>query len=295
MSTTEKVELVEQAVLKFGLEPALAALQLSASTWYYQRHRDSYEERYRDLRKPLEQIAREHPEYGYRRTTVELREAYGLRVNQKVIRKLHRLWELPLLRSTRHPKPSGIRTVIVTAGERVNLVARLGEIRPLEVAYTDFTELVYADGRAKAQLIAMPDHDSRYVLGWAVGERANTELALQAWEASIRTLERFGRSSDGMIVHHDRDGVFTSYDWTSRLLLEDRVRLSYALNGARDNTQMESFYSRFKEENRSLLLDAQSLQALGLVVDRRMRCFNQHRRHSSVGYKAPLAYLQELC
>jgi hypothetical protein len=26
---------------------------------------------------PLEQIAREHPEYGVRRTSVELREVYG--------------------------------------------------------------------------------------------------------------------------------------------------------------------------------------------------------------------------
>lgn len=42
------------------------------------------------------------------------------------------------------------------------------EIRPLEVAYTDFTELVYAGGRRKAYLIPILDHASKVVLGWAV-------------------------------------------------------------------------------------------------------------------------------
>jgi hypothetical protein len=48
----------------------------------------------------------------------------------------------------------------------------------------------------------------------------------------------------GLIVHHDQDAVFTGYVWTARLLLKDHVRVSYALRGARDNTEMESFNSR---------------------------------------------------
>lgn len=68
----------------------------------------AYEEKYAHLRPDLEAIAREHPEYGYRRTTVELGEAYGHAINHKVVQRLHQLWDLPLLRSTRAPKPSGI-------------------------------------------------------------------------------------------------------------------------------------------------------------------------------------------
>jgi len=34
--------------------------------------------------------------------------------------------------------------------------------------------------------------------------------------------------------------------------------LSYTFDGARDNTEMESFFCRFKCENRWLLWDAQS-------------------------------------
>lgn len=47
---------------------------------------------------------------------------------------------------------------------------------------------------------------------------------------------------------------------------------------------MESLFSRFKNENRSLLLDAQGLEALGVVVDTRMRYHNAERRPSSLDY-----------
>ena len=83
----------------------------------------------------------------------------------------------------RPPKPSGIRQAITSAGDRINLLAGKATIRPLEVAYADFTELVYANGRRKAQLIPIVDHATKLVLCWAVGERAVTELALVAWVA----------------------------------------------------------------------------------------------------------------
>ena len=56
--------------------------------------------------------------------------------------------------------------------------------------------------------------------------------------------------------------MFASYAWTAQLLLADSVRISYALRGARDNPEIESFHGRFKEENYSPLLDAEDLSAL---------------------------------
>lgn len=292
MTPRQKVALAEQAGPEYGLTPVLAALELPRSTFYYRRQ--GLQDRYAHLRPSLEAIARRHPEYGYRRTTVELQESYGHRVNHKVVQKLHRLWGLPLTRGTRHPKPSGIRRAIAEAGELVNLVARLSKIGPFQVAYTDFSELVYADGHRRAQLIAIPDHATRTALGWAVGERATTQLALAAWKAAKRTLAALGRHPAGMIIHHDQDPVFTSYSWTAQLLLRDGVRVSYSLDGARGNVFMESFYGRFKTENRSLFLDAQSLAELRDLVDERMAYFNHERRHSALDYQSPLTYLEGL-
>jgi putative transposase len=292
MSVVEKAVLVEGARSEFGLAMALRVVGLSRSTWYYQSQRPSYGEKYAHLHGALEAIAREHPEYGYRRTTTELQEAYGEPVNEKVVRRLHLLWDLPLVRSTRPPRPSGIRQVLVEAGARANLVASLETIAPFEVAYTDFTELVYATG--KAQLMPILDHVTKLVLGWELGTRGVTAVALRAWEKAKATLRRLGRSPVGMIVHHDQDTVYTSYAWTGQLLLRDQVRVSYALEGARDNPEMESFNSRFKNENRSLFLEAADLQELRRVVRARMRYYNERRRHSALENQAPMAYIRAL-
>lgn len=287
------MKLVERVWEEHGLAPALAAVELPKSTWYYhQRQKVGYEAKYAPLRPLLERIAREHPEYGYRRTTVELCDGYGLEVNHKVVQRLHKLWGLPLLRSTRAPQPSGVRQALVASGERVNLVAQRGQIELFEVAYADFTELRFADGRRKAYLMPLVGHNCKMAYGWAVGERANTDLALAAWERAKETFRRLAIPYRGMILHHDRDPVYTGYGWTARLLLKDGGRLSYTLNGARDNPQMEAFISRFKAENRSLLLDAQDLAELAEVVDQRMWYYNSERRHSSIGYKSPLAYIE---
>ena len=295
MSNEAKVALVREARQGHTLPAALAAVELPRSTWYYhQRRRASYGRKYGHLREPLETIARRHPEYGYRRTTVELRETYGQRVNHKVVQRLHRLWDLPLIRGTRPPKPSGIRQVITAAGDRINLVMGKETIRPFEVAHADFTELVYANGRRKAKLIPIIDHTTKLVLGWAVGEHAVTQLALAAWKRASRSLQRHGVALEQVIAHHDQDPVFTGYAWTSRLLLEDHVSVSYALNGARDNPEMEAFNSRFKTENRSLFLDAQTLTQLVATVARRMNYYNHDRRHSSIGYQPPARYIATL-
>lgn len=292
MTTARKVDLVQQVHSAAGLTPALATLGLPRATWYYwTTSRKPLETRYAALRRPLEAIARECPEYGYRRATAELRDTYGQLINRKVVQKLHRLWDLPLIRTTRPPRPSAIRKLITEVGDRVNLVARLDQIGPFQVVYTDFTELVFASG--KAQLMVLVDHATKVALGWAVGEQAVTELALQAWEMTKRRLRRLGRTCRGIIVHHDQDPVYTGYGWLGQLF-RDRARVSYALRGARDNPEMESFFSRFKNENRSLLLDAKDRCELRTVVRRRIGHYNRRRRHSALGNQAPLTIVSSL-
>ena len=113
MSPPQKVMLVRTAVPEYGLRLALDAVGLARATWYYHHRRRDYAEKYRHLRRPLEAIARRHPEYGYRRVTVELRATWGSTTRWS--RGLHRLWDLPLLRRTRHPRPSGIQQTIASA------------------------------------------------------------------------------------------------------------------------------------------------------------------------------------
>jgi putative transposase len=288
-----KVALVQGVRRACGLGPALAAVGLARSTWYYrQQAPPSYAVRHAALRAPLERIARAHPEYGYRRTTTELRETENLVVNQKVVRRLQRLWDLPLLRRTWAPRPSGLRQAIASAGPRANLVAGLVEIAVFQVLYTDFTELRSAGG--KAWLMTLLDHRSKVSPGWALGRQADTGVALAAWCRARRWLRRRGVKIAGLIVHHDREPVYTGYGWTGQLVVRDHVRLSYALHGCRDNPEMKAFHSRCKAENRSLFLDAMTFADLERLVAQRIAYYNGRRRHSSLGNQAPLTFLASL-
>jgi putative transposase len=295
MTTEQKVALVEAAWETHGLKQALVAVALPKSTWYYHRtQKVSYEDKYAHLQPALEEIARKHPEYGILRTTEELRDSYGQVINHKVVQRLHELWGYRLLRSTRRPKPSKVRQAIVEAGGRANLVAQLERIDLFQVAYTDFTELLYANGQRRAHLISIIGHKCKMAYGWAIGEGPDAATALHAWERAKVTFRQLGIAYEGMILHHDQGSAFISYAWTGKLLLKEGVRVSYALQGFKDNPEMESFFSRFKEEGRSLFFDAQTIAELGVLVDSRMAYHNIDRRHSSVGYVAPLTYIQRV-
>lgn len=292
MTLEQKVALVETTQDMYGLNLALAAIDLPKSTWYYhQKRKVAYEEKYAYLFPILDEIVQDHPEYGVPRIMPELREEYHINVNHKVVERLLGIWDLSILRSTHRPRPNYVRKVILEAGERANLVAQMAEIDLFQVVYTDFTEILYAGGHRKAVLMPIIGHVSKAAFGWAVGQSRGTALALQAWEHAKKTFQQLGISYEGMIMHHDQDSVYTSYAWTSQLLLKDRSRLSYALGGAKDNPEMESFNGHFKGEGHSLFLEAQSLDELITVVDDRMRYYNTLRRHSTIGYVAPLTYI----
>lgn len=302
MTSEQKVSLVETAKDTFGLNLALAAIDLPKSTWYYhQKYKVDYEEKYADLFPILDEIARNHPEYGVPRIMPELRNVYHIDVNHKVVERLLGIWDLAILRSTHRPRPSSIQKTITEVGKLANLVAQMDEIALFQVVYTDFTEILYAGGHRKAILMPIIGHVSKMASGWAVGQSRGTALALQAWERAKETFQQMDISYTGMIMHHDRDSVYTGpvlvvqdkcYEWTSQLLLRDKSRLSYALRGAKDNPEMESFNGRFKSEAHSLFLEAQSLAELIIVVDERMRYYNTERRHSSIGCVPPLVYIK---
>ena len=170
MSNAQKVALVEEAWEEYSLARALAAVDLPKSVWYYHRNQKvSYADKYGYLLPDLDEIARQHPAYGWPRVTVELRETYGQCVNHKVVQWLLNLSDLRLIRSTHRPKPSKIRQAIQAAGDRANLMAHLSEIGLFQVMYTDFTELPFANGSRGAYLIAIIGHVSKMAYGWAVG------------------------------------------------------------------------------------------------------------------------------
>ena len=146
MSVERKVELISSVKDEYGLAPVLRVLDLPRSTWYYhEKQKIPYAEKYAHIRPILEDVLREHPSYGIPRITPELSERHGRRINHKVIQELLHLWDLSMIRKAKKPRPSGIRQVILAAGDKANLVKGMAQIQPFAVSYTDFTEIRYSN------------------------------------------------------------------------------------------------------------------------------------------------------
>jgi putative transposase len=286
--------MVEEIWQEYGLNRSLAALGLPKSTWYYhQQAKQTLTERYAEVKPQIEAIIEEHAEYGRKRIQVELREAYDVRLNHKVIAKLLRHWDLAQHRCVRQTAPSALQQGIATAGSSANLVQSLECIGIGEVLYTDFTRIPYHGGRQTAILMPIIGHTSKGIFGWALRRSRSTEQALAAWANAKATLQGYGLPVERCIVHQDQDSVYTSNQWADQLLRQDDVRLSYATNGAKGNPAMESFNGHFKGPLTSEFHEATSLEALRGVIQDRVRYWNRERRHSSLDYQAPAAYLAE--
>ncbi|MFO8034945.1 MAG: DDE-type integrase/transposase/recombinase [Candidatus Bipolaricaulota bacterium] len=229
----------------------------------------------------------EHPAYGYRKIQRELKEAQGVRVNHKRLRRVLRRWDLALPRRVKKPKRRAVQRILHRGKGQLNLLQGWSP-GPLEALSTDFTELRYVGGKKKVYLMALVDIGSSWVPGWEVGQSANRELALACWRKTGKELDAIRRGTVGLIVHQDQEPVYTSHDWLRALLLDTGAVVSYSERGAKDNPWIESLWGHFKQENGSLLIDADTFEELKQVVHQQMICRNERRRHARLDYLTPV-------
>ncbi|WP_243095671.1 IS3 family transposase [Thermus thalpophilus] len=211
----ERVELARQALAQ-GLAPlpiVLRALEIPRATWYYYGRQKAEADRKRQAEEAkakalLEEVLREHPEYGYRRIDRELRRR-GVVMNPKRIRGLLHDFGLSLKRAVRKPKPNPLWEIVVLAGERADLRAaylREGEPEPFALLYTDFSLIPYAGGKGKAWFMPILDHATRMVVAWGLGSSPTVELALGVWERAKGWIQGVKGELPRGMVHHDQGG-----------------------------------------------------------------------------------------
>jgi len=202
---------------------------------------------------------------------------------------------LQVARRPSKPKPGPVQKIIDEAGDEINLVAKLEAKRVIkigEAGVTDFTEIVYDNGTRKAQLMTVLDYNSRVVLGWEAADHKDTALALKVWRKTKRNLTRLKLSVRRFIIHSDQDSVLTGHVWVRQVLIDDMAQVSYSTNGCHGNTRMESWHSRFKDENKSLFADCRNLDEVKQIIKQQVRYYNYRRRHSALKNKAPMKYIK---
>jgi putative transposase len=287
---------------EYGLNQTLRLLGVPKSSWYYAaKHQREQAKRHQDLKQDLLALARNHPDYGYRRNQAELVEKHKRPINHKLVQKLMQTQELITLRSAHRPPESPIRQILLKLKDRMNLYAPLlareaagtVAIGIFQVFTTDFTEIIYDQGGMKMQLIPFIDHTSKYCPGYALGPTPTSEVAITALNHTASGVEKLGYTLTEALVHHDQGSAFISFEWLVQTLVCYTMRISYSLRGAKDNPAQESFNGRFKKENRDLFWECRTETEVTALVAERIKYYNEKRRHSSIGYLSPLAYIKK--
>jgi transposase InsO family protein len=221
--------------------------------------------------------------YGWRRMRAELADAYGQRVNKKLIHAVMRelrITGLPAPRRTRYG-----RSRLINREVSVDLVNR--EFRregPDQLWMTDLTEHPAREGKLYCCVVL--DAWSRRIVGWSIDRRPTAAMVHAALGMAIEQRQ----PRHGALIHSDHSSQFTSWTFSQRVHAAGLAHSLGTIGDAFDNAMVESFWARMQTE----LLDTRKwktrVELSSAIFDWIEVFYNRTRRHSALEMLAPVAY-----
>lgn len=159
--------------------------------------------------------------------------------------------------------------------------------RPNQVWVADMTYIPTLAGFL--YLAVVLDVWSRKIVGWAMSSRMITQIVLDALAMAVEQR----RPAAGVIHHSDQGSQYTSIEFGKRCR-EAGVRPSMgSIGDCYDNAMCESFFATLECEllDRTRFVDCAEAELA--VFDFIEGFYNTHRRHSALGYLAPVAFEQK--
>jgi transposase InsO family protein len=130
---------------------------------------------------------------------------------------------------------------------------------------------------------------NREIIGWSVGSRNDAELVCTALQ---NALDKRGGFHEGLIHHSDRGSTYASAAY-QKVLLDYDLRPSMSAKGnCYDNAAMESFFGRFKVSTVKNRIFKDEAEVRDVVFEYIEVFYNRFRKHSALGYKAPIEFAQ---
>jgi transposase InsO family protein len=135
-------------------------------------------------------------------------------------------------------------------------------------------------------LAAILDLYSRKIVGWAMSERIDTALVLQALAMAL--LHR--RPPAQLLLHTDRGVQYASGDYRQALGDAGLIASMSRRGNCYDNATMESFWATLKLELVYRHVFATRAQARTQIFDYIETFYNRQRAHSALGYLSPVDF-----
>ena len=258
---------------------------LARASYYHKPTRQGkLQERDMELRQQIEEIHVELPGYGYRRIRRHLLDR-GIRVNSKRIKRVMREYSLfSCIKKLMKPRggAAGVKLFFP------NLVRGIKINGPNQVWATDLTyiklvsEYVYVS--------AIIDVYTRRIVGWAISRDLSHKFCLEALEIAVKR----HKPSKGIIHHSDRGVQYACIDYVEYLKRNNFQISQSRLATPEDNAFIESFFKTMKKEEvyfKEYKTMNDVIKNLPKFID---EIYNRKRLHSSLGYKTPEAFEEEV-
>jgi putative transposase len=223
--------------------------------------------------------------YGSPRITADLRDA-GWRVSKNTVAVLMRELGLAARRKKRRRSTTRPGRGRWRAPDLVRRDFPAAHIN--RKWYGDGTEI--GTGEGKLHLASVLDMGSRRIVGFAVGEHHDAQLAYGALAMAVTVR---GGAVPGVILHTDQGSEYTARAFRQAC---ERMGIAQSMGrpgSALDNAVIESWHSTVEFELRRLQhFETRAAARTGVAAW--IEDYNTVRRHSALGMLSPLAYEQAL-
>jgi putative transposase len=269
---------------QFSVSRMCAVLQVSRNGYYDWRDRPE-SKRSQDNRAALTQIREVHTQsreaYGGLKTWRELR-AKGFRWGRHRIARLRREAGVEARRKRRFRITTQSRAGGVAADNRLKQRFEAKAVNRIWVG--DITFVPTAEGWL--YLAVLIDLYSRRVVGWAMSERIDQQLVLDALNMAL--LQR--RVKPGLIHHSDQGRQYSSAAYQA-VLQRHRMIASMSRRGnCYDNAVAESFFSSLKNELIHHSTFRTRHEARTAIFEYIEVFYNRQRIHQSLDFISPIDY-----
>jgi putative transposase len=221
--------------------------------------------------------------YGSPRITTDLRER-GFHCGKNRVARLMRINGIRAKTKRRFKATTNSRHCLPVAPNLLN--KSFASTGPDKVWVSDITYVWTHEGWL--YLATVLDLFSRGIVGWAMGERITSELAIRALNQAIWKR----KPAPGLILHSDRGSQYASDAFRSVLTRHGIIQSMSAKGDCYDNAVAESFFHTLKTEYVYFENFKTRAQAQSGIFEYIEVFYNRTRRHSTLGNMSPQEFEQ---
>lgn len=288
LKNREKAVIVDALRNKYSLPILLRHLLISRSSYYHQHKIMISPDKYEELRNHIRLLFTENFErYGYRRIHALLSRE-GLRVSEKVVRRIMRQNDLIVTSKRKNKQYISYKGEITPAAP--NIIERdFHADAPNKKWLTDISEFTIPAG--KIYLSPIVDCFDGMLPAWEISTAPDARLVNNALDNAVSKL----RETEHPLIHTDRGCHYRWPGWISRMESAGLQRSMSKKGCSPDNSACEGFFGRLKNEmfyNRNWM--GVSLKQFELLLNNYLIWYNEKRIKVSLGNMSPIEYRRSL-